>query len=444
MGQGEARMIEGKRSTNEVEWARAEAVTPGGVHTSLRNVEPHAAFARAQGAYIWDVEGNRYTDYHCAFSPIILGHCHPEVLRRATEAARESDLFGVGITDHEIQLCAKIVEHVPSAEKVLLCNSGSEATYHALRVARAVTGREKVIKFQGCYHGWHDYVLRNAVSAADQVYKRDPGSTGMLDAAIDATLVCRLNDLDDVRSQFDAHPSQIAAVIIEPVVHTIGCLMPEPGFLEGLRSLCDRFGAVLVFDEVVTGFRHSLGGYQQICGVTPDLTTMGKAMANGYPMAAVAGKRSLMDRFNTRSGGDVFFAGTFNGGTLTSAAALATIDIMETEPVHEHIFRLGDRMRSGLSDIVDRLSVRAQVAGYGSVFTLYFFDAPYRTYEDLLQNPADLYVDYRKGMIRRGVWEIPMNLKRNVITYSHTDADIDATLEAAEDTLKELRLHGRV
>lgn len=437
-------MSEGNGSRNEAEWSKAESVTPGAVHTSLRNVEPHTAFVRGEGAYIWDAEGNRYIDFHCAFSPIVLGHCHPEVLRRATEAARESDLFGVGITEHEIRLCAKIVEHVPSADKVLLCNSGSEATYHALRVARAVTGRTKFIKFQGCYHGWHDYVLRNTLSAPDKVYQRDPGSTGMLDSAIDNTLVCRLNDLDDVRATFEANRGEVAAVIIEPIAHNIGCLMPVPGFLEGLRSLCDEFGAVLIFDEVITGFRHSLGGYQKIAGVTPDLTTMGKAMANGYPMAAVAGKRELMDRFNTRTGGDVFFAGTFNGATLTSVAALTTIDIMEKEPVHEHLFRLGERMRSGLAGIIERMGVRGQVAGYGSVFTLYFFEGPIRHYEDLFNNPAELYVDYRKGMIRRGIWELPMNLKRNVITYSHTEADIDTALQAAEDTLKELRAEGRV
>ena len=425
-------------------WKMAESVAPGGVHTSLRNVEPHTSFVRAQGSRIWDADGNEFIDYHCAFSPIVLGHCDPRVLSRATEAAATSDLYGVGVTPYEIELCTKIVEHVPSAEMVLLCNSGSEATYHALRVARAVTGRTKIIKFQGCYHGWHDYVLRNTLSAPDRIYQRDPGSEGMLQQAIDETLVCRFNDLDDVEAKLAANRDQVAAIIIEPIAHNVGALLPQPGFLAGLRELSDRYGAVLIFDEVITGFRHAIGGYQKIVGVTPDLTTMGKAIANGYPIAALAGKRSIMERFNTRTGGDVFFAGTFNGATLTTAASLAVIEIMESEPVHDHLFRLGERMRQGLTEIVERMGIKAQAAGFGSVYTLYFMDGPIVSYEDLLRNNAQLYVDYRRGLIARGIWEMPMNVKRSVVTYAHTLGDIERTLQAAEDTLKELRGQNRL
>lgn len=418
--------------------SRAARVTPGGVHTSIRRIDPPLSFARASGAYIFDVDGNQYIDYHAAFGPFLLGHCYPAVTDRVRQIIGEVDLFGVGATELETRLAEKIVEHVPSAEKVLLCNAGSEATYHAIRVARAVTNRTLIVKFQGCYHGWHGYVLRNMLSAPEAIGQRDPGSAGMLDEEIDSTLVCAFNDLTGVEATVAAHAGQIAAIILEPIPHNVGALLPDQAFLLGLRQLCDREGILLIFDEVITGFRHDLGGYQKICGVIPDLTTLGKAMANGFPIAALAGRASVMDRFNTRAGGDVFFAGTYNGHAASVVAALATIEVLETLPVHEHIFRLGDKMRAGLSAIVDRLDLIGTVAGFGSVYTLYFLDGPVRTYTDLLRNNAELYVRYRQLLLNHGVFELPMNLKRNHISYSHTDADIDRTLEAAETSLRAL------
>ena len=417
---------------------RAEKVSPGGVHTSIRRIDPQINFARAEGAYIYDVDGNQYIDYHAAFGPFVLGHCFPSVTKRVTEMIQHSDLFGVGATEYEVELATKITTHVPSAEKVLFCNAGSEATYHAIRASRAVTGRKLIIKFQGCYHGWHGYVLRNGLSAPEMVGQRDQGSAGMLDEEIDSTLVCTFNDLADVQATVAAHPEQVAAIILEPIPHNIGCVMPKQEFLEGLRTLCDAQGIVLIFDEVITGFRHGIGGYQSVCGVTPDLTTMGKAMANGFPIAALAGKSAIMDHFNTNPGGKVFFAGTYNGHAGSVAAALATIEEMETGKVFEHIFRLGDRMRDGLRKIVNDLDLVWTVAGFGSVYTLYFMDGPAENYTDLLRNDDDLYVRYRRGLNDRGVFELPMTLKRNHISYSHTEADIDRTLEAAEEVLREM------
>ena len=417
---------------------RASTVTPGGVHTSIRRIDPPLSFTRAEGAYIYDADGNQYIDYHAAFGPFVLGHCYEPVNTAVAEAIGSADLFGVGATDYELELCRRIVQHVPSAEKVLLCNAGSEATYHAIRLARAATGRKLLIKFQGCYHGWHGYVLRNGLSTPEMVGKRDFGSAGMLDEEIDSTLVCTFNDLADVEATIAAHPDQIAGIILEPIPHNIGCVLPKQEFLEGLRTLADDNGIVLIFDEVITGFRHALGGYQSICGVTPDLTTMGKAIANGFPIAALAGRADLMDRFNTNPGGDVFFAGTYNGHAGSVAAAIATIDILEKENVNQRIAELGDRMRAGLQDILDRLDLVWTVAGFGSVFTLYFMDGPVENYTDLLRNDADLYVGYRQRLIDHGIFEMPMNLKRSHISYSHTEADIDRTLEAAEVALRDL------
>jgi glutamate-1-semialdehyde 2,1-aminomutase len=415
---------------------RASEVTPGGVHTSIRRIDPQLCFERGAGAYLYDVDGNQFIDYHAAFGPFILGHAYEPVNARVIEAIGHSDLFGVGATDYEMELCRKIAQHLPSVEKTLLCNAGSEATYHAIRLARAATGRKLLIKFQGCYHGWHGYVLRNGLSAPEMVGKRDFGSAGMLDEEIDSTLVCTFNDLADVQATVAAHPDQIAGIILEPIPHNIGAVLPKQEFLEGLRALCDEQGIVLIFDEVITGFRHAIGGYQSICGVTPDLTTMGKAIANGFPIAALGGRADLMDHFNTNPGGDVFFAGTYNGHAGSAAAALATIEEMEQKPVHQHINALGDRMRDGLQEILNRLDLVWTVAGFGSVYTLYFMDGPVENYTDLLRNDADKYVDYRRRLIDQGIFEMPMNLKRNHISFSHTEADIDRTLEAADVALR--------
>jgi glutamate-1-semialdehyde 2,1-aminomutase len=411
---------------------------PGGLHTAIRIIDPPLCIRRSQGAYIWDVDDNRYTDHHSAFSPIILGHCYPAVVDRVVETIRETDLYGVSTTEPELELSKKIIECVPSVEQVLLCCTGSEATFHAIRLSRAVTGRRKVVKFQGCYHGWHDYVLRNVISSANMVGGRDPGSAGMLDEAVDNTIVCQFNSLDEVEEAVRDNPDQIAAIILEPIPHNVGCILPQQEFLEGLRRICDREGIVLIFDEVITGFRHHIGGYQSICNVKPDLTTLGKAIANGFPIAAIGGKRELMQRFNTRVGGDVFFSGTFNGHSSCLAAALATIGTLSDQPVHEHLFRLGDRMRAGLTEIVERNSYPCTVAGFGSVYTLYFMEAgKIENFSDLLSNDAALYVNYRRKLMQNGVFELPMNLKRSHVSYSHTDSDVDNSLEVAERALTE-------
>jgi len=413
-------------------------VMPGGVNSALRSLVPHLVIQRAEGATLVDADGNEYIDYHAAFGPALLGHSHPAVRRRVIEALESPLLPGAGATELELELARKICQHVPSAQKVLLCNTGSEATFHAIRVARAFTGRKKIIKFQGCYHGIHDYVLRNLSSPAEKVGKLDPGSAGMLPEALEATLVCAFNRLDDVEATLAANRGQVAAIIVEPVAHNMGCVLPRPGFLEGLRSLTTAHGCVLIFDEVITGFRHGLGGYQKIAGVRPDLTTLGKAIANGFPIAAVCGKAEIMDRFSTRPGGDTFYAGTFNGNAVGCAAALATIDVLEREPVHRHVFRLGERLRKGLSEIHERLKVRATVAGFGSVFLTYFMEGPADTYSDLLRNDAARFVDYRQRLIRRGIFKVPRNLKRSHVSYSHTDEHVDKTLQTVEDVLKEM------
>jgi glutamate-1-semialdehyde 2,1-aminomutase len=413
----------------------AAAYIPGGVNTCRRQSTQGLCFERGHGAYLWDLDGRRYTDYHAAYGAILLGHSHPAVTERVSAAIRDTVLFGAGVTRAEVALARKIVEHVPSADQVVVCSSGSEATYHALRLARGVTGREKIVKFQGCYNGFHDYVLRNVLSAPDRVGRRDPQSKGMLDAAIDATLVCRFNDLEDVEATLAEHPEQVAAIIVEPVAHNSPGLLPRPGFLEGLRRICDREGTLLIFDEVITGFRHHIGGYQAIAGVLPDLTTLGKAIANGFPLAAIAGRRELMERYTTHPDGDVHFGGTFNGNSAAVEAALATIEQLEGGEVHQRLFALGERMRDGLREIAGRAGVPAVVGGFGSLFVLCFMDGPLETYEDVLRNDTELFMRYRRELVARGVFEMPESLGRSHISASHTEDDIDRSLAAAEEAL---------
>jgi glutamate-1-semialdehyde 2,1-aminomutase len=338
--------------------------------------------------------------------------------------------MGVGVSEVEVELAERICELVPSAERVLLTETGSEATFHALRVARAATGRRHVIKFQGCYHGWHDSVAMNVISLPENVGRKDPLSKGVLPEVIDATIVCRFNDADDVERALREH--DVAAIILEPIPHNIGAVLPRPGFLERLRELATAHGTVLVFDEVITGFRHGLGGFQAIAGVTPDLTTLGKAMGNGWPVSALAGKAELMEMFSTTPGRPAFFAGTFNGHPPTAAAALATVDKLQREPVHEHVFRLGERTRQGLRELYARLGVPVWVSGFGSVFVTYFLEGEPSSYDDLLANDVELFTGYRRELMKHGIFELPLNLKRSHLSYAHTDDDVDRLLEATE------------
>jgi len=412
--------------------ARAAAVIPGGVNSGQRQVPglEELVVAHTSGSTFTDVEGNVYTDYHSAFGPPLLGHNDPDVDGAAAAVGRSLDLMGVGITRVEIELAERLVAAVPSLEKVLLTSTGSEATFHALRVARTATGRRHVIKFQGCYHGWHDSVAMNVISPAERMGGKDPLSGGMLQEVIDATIVCPFNDADAVERALGEH--DVAAIILEPIPHNIGAVLPQPGFLERLRELATKHGTVLVFDEVITGFRHGVGGYQAVAGVTPDLTTLGKAMANGWPVSALGGKAELMDLFSTTPGQPAFFAGTFNGHPATSAAALATIEKLEREPVHEHVFRLGERARTGLQALYDRIGVPAVVSGFGSVFVSYFLEEPVVSYDDLLRNDVDLFVGYRRELMKEGIFELPLNLKRSHFSYAHTDEDVDRLVAGTE------------
>ena len=423
--------------TNASLFERAVAVTPGGVNSGTRGLIEPIVWETGAGAYLVDAEGRRYLDYHAAFGPIILGHNHPAVNEAVAQAMTRVDLTGVGTTELEIRLAEKIVEHVPSAEMALIFGSGTEATYLAQRLARAATGRTKLVKFQGCFHGWHDYLLMNIISPPEKIGVKDPASAGMLPEAIENTLVLPFNDSEALENMVTARGDEIAAIILEPIPHNIGCVLPDLEFVATLRRLCDDHGIILIFDEVITGFRHGLGGYQEKLGILPDLTTLAKAIANGYPCAALAGRKDLMMRFSS-AGGDVFVGGTYNGHPVTTSAALATINELEDDAVYERLFRLGDKARQGLQEIADRLDIDMTVAGYGSVFVPYFMSGPINRYRDLLRNNSEADVMFRSRMAARGIFMLPTAMKRNHISAAHSEADIDQTLGVAEEVLTEM------
>jgi len=423
---------------------RAQRIIPGGVSSSLRFLDPPRVFTRARGSHIWDADGREYVDFHAGFGPIMLGHADDRVRERAMETAAEIDVIGAGSSELEVQLAEKIQEHVPSAERVLYSNSGSEATYHAIRVSRVATGRPLVVKFQGCYHGWHDYIAANVISRPERVGSIDPISTGILPQALDWLVVLPFNDVEALETLMRERGHEIAAVILEPIIHTIGCVIPTGEFLAALRRTTLDSGSVLIFDEVVTGFRHDLGGYQAICGVTPDLSTFAKAIANGYPLAVLCGRADLMDRFNTRPEGSVMFGGTYNGHPMSLAAALATIEILEADDraIHRRLFRLGKTIQTELEGIVDRLGLVATPASFGSVFVCYFTEGRVLSFDDALTSNAELYVAFHRGMTERGFLMLPLNLKRNHLMAAHSDEDVARMLQAAEDVLGELAGRG--
>lgn len=414
----------------------AQCYVPGGVNSAARALSQKIVWQEARGSTLRDVDGKQYLDYHAAFGPIIIGHSDPTVNLRVTKALQSIDLMGNGTTEAEIRLAAKLCEHIPSAEQTLLCVTGSEANQHCIRLARAVTGRKKIIKFQGCFHGSNDYLCMNIISPREKIGHYDPASAGILDEAMRHTIVLNFNRIDEVEETLRREKDQVAAIILELIPHNIGCVLPKIEFLRGLRELTERHGVILIFDEVITGFRHGLGGYQAICEVTPDLTTLAKSMANGFPIAAVCGKKHLMERYQTLTGGDVFFAGTYNGHAVGVAAALATIEILEDKRSHERLFAFGKTLATGLTGLFERFGIRGHISAFGSVVVPYFLEGPVESYTDLLENDNATDLRFRSEMVKRGIFMLPIAMKRNHLMLSHTAEDVAETLNVAEDVLR--------
>lgn len=435
------------RPKSKALFERNRRVIPGGMVSLNRRVEPEIAFVRGQGAHVWDADGNRYIDYHGGFAPFLLGHAAPEVEEGVRKALADGwTLMGSGTTPWEGRLAELLCECVPTLDKVQVTTTGSEATYHALRLSRAYTGRDHVVVMQGGYNGWHDEVACNVMTPLERLGPRTasgenpfvPLSAGMPSHVASHVHVVEFNDLEAVRRAFEAYP--VACLITEPILQNIGVVMPRPGFLKGLRELCDQHGVVLVFDEVKTGFRHDPGGYQAIAGVRPDLSTFGKAIANGYPIGAIGGKAEVMDLFDHPDADRrVMIAGTFNGHPVPVAAAIATMETLlrERSTLYPRLERLGARMQAGLERIFERLGISAVVARQGSAFCAYFMDHPPQDWRDLAQH-HDMALDarYRRALIDRGVYHFPLPTKQGSLSAAHTEEDVDLTLELTEEVLR--------
>ena len=427
---------------------RNRRVLPGGVSSINRRVEPELAFVRGAGAYLWDADGNKYTDYHAGFAPYLLGHSHPEIDGAVVRAIRDgATLAGTGPAPWEGRAAELLLKCVPTLDAVQLTCTGSEATYHALRLSRAFTGNDHVVVMQGGYNGWHDEVACNVMTPLDKLGPRTaageypfvPMSAGMPGGIKDRVHVVEFNDLDSVARVFETYP--VACLITEPILQNIGVVKPRPGYLAGLRQLCDQHGVVLVFDEVKTGFRHAVGGYQSIAGVRPDLATFGKAIANGYPFGAIGGRADLMGLFDHPDPDKrVLIAGTYNGHPVPTAAAVATMELLlrERDSLYPRLEALGVRMQVGLETVFKRRGIEAVVGRQGSAFCAYFMDHLPQNWHDLATH-HDMGFDlkYRRSLIARGVYQFPLPAKQGSISAAHTEADIDRTLEATDAALKE-------
>ncbi|MDX6463591.1 MAG: glutamate-semialdehyde -aminomutase [Acidobacteriaceae bacterium] len=419
---------------------------PGGVVSVNRAIQPEIAFARGEGANIWDVDGNQYLDYHAAFGPHFLGHNDAYVTEAVIDTLRErASLFGSGTTALEGELAELICRHVPAAGSVQLLNTGSEATYLAIRLGRAVTERNHIIRMQGGYNGWHNDVACNLMTPLSDLGPRvSPGEYPF--KAISAGIPpehqllvhsVNFNDLDSVRYVCERYP--IAALITEPILQNIGIVKPEPGYLSGLRDLADEFGFVLIFDEVKTGFRHSIGGYSSLVNVTPDLVVFGKALANGYPIAVLAGRQDIMDRFVDPSAARrVLLAGTYNAHPVPTAAAIATIErlLMNNGEVYRHTEALGVAIQRGIEEILAKLGITGVVARQGSAFCLYFMDHCPKDWHDLAMH-HDFTTDliFRRILVEQGIYVFPLATKQWSLSAAHSRTDVELTLRHIEDAL---------
>lgn len=426
---------------------RNRRVIPGGVVSTNRATQPEIVFVKGEGAYIWSADGQKFIDYHAAFAPHVLGHNDPQVNEAVVRSLRDgSSLFGSGTTIAEGELAELICNHIDFIDSVQFLNTGSEATYQALRVARAATGRDHVIVMQGGYNGWHNDVACNLMTPLEALGPRREGeeypflgiSAGIPQAHRDLVHPVNFNDLESVRAVCERYP--IAGLITEPVLQNIGVVPPKPGYLAGLRKLAGQYGFVLIFDEVKTGFRHAFGGYSAISGVTPDLAVYGKALANGYPIAAIGGKKSLMDYFvHPDPSRRVLLAGTYNAHPVPTAAAIATLKrLLENDgEVYRQTDSLGAHLERSLSQALSLDDQSWVFSRIGSAFCLYFADHVPVDWHDLAGS-HDFSLDqaFRSALIDLGIYFFPLATKQCSISAAHTMADINETVECMANSMR--------
>jgi len=418
-------------------FARADKVIPGGVNSPVRACRSVGAapmfVSHGDGGYITSVDGTRYIDMISSWGPLILGHTHPEVMEAISEAMASGTTFGAP-TELEVLFAEAICQAVPSIEKVRAVSSGTEATMSALRLARGFTGRDLVVKADGGYHGHADFLLVAAGSGAATL--GIPGSRGVPEGTARDTLLVPYNDLDALGAIFAAHEDRIAAVIIEPIAGNMGVVPPKSGYLEGMRQLCSDHGAVLIFDEVITGFRAGYGGAQEHYGVTPDLTCLGKIIGGGLPAAAFGGRADIMDCLAPT--GEVYQAGTLSGNPVAMAAGLKTMEILRRPRTYERLETLGARLEAGLRQAVENAGIEACINRVGSAMTLFFTAGPVTDYASARKSDTERYGRYFAAMRERGVFLAPSQFEAMFVSLAHSDEDIDDVVSRAAQSLKEV------
>jgi glutamate-1-semialdehyde 2,1-aminomutase len=424
-----------KRERSKKLFERALQLMPGGVNSPARAFgavggEPIVVH-RGEGAYLWDVDGNRYIDYVGSWGPLILGHAHPAVVGAIEQAARRGTSFGAP-TEGENLLAELIIDAVPSIEKVRLVSSGTEATMSAIRLARGFTGRDVIVKFAGNYHGHVDSLLVAAGSSAATLAV--PNSPGVTTGTSGDTLVLQYNDVAGLEQAFAAHGSRIAGVIFEPIVGNMGVVLPTPEFRGALRELTLEQGAVLICDEVMTGFRVAYGGAQQLLGIEPDITTLGKIVGGGLPVGAYGGRADIMD--HVLPGGKVFQAGTLSGNPLATAAGCAALEALRDHPPYERLEQLGARLEEGLRQAATATGIAHQTARVGSMMTLFFTDEPVTDWATASRCDTARFARWFWEMLDRGVYLPCSQYEALFVSAAHSDADIDATVDAAHKAMR--------
>jgi glutamate-1-semialdehyde 2,1-aminomutase len=387
--------------------------------------------ARGRGCRVWDADGNAYIDYVGSWGPLILGHADPGVLRAARAAMANGTSFGAP-TELEVRMAEAITAVMPAVEMSRMVSSGTEASMSAIRLARAVTGRDRVLKFDGCYHGHVDALLVGAGSGVATL--GIPGSPGVPKAMTELTVQAPYNDLAAVEAAVKRWGRDLAAILVEPVAGNMGCIPPEPGFLEGLRTLCDRSGALLIFDEVMTGFRVAYGGAQALYRVKPDLTCLGKVVGGGFPAAAYGGRRDLMQR--VAPAGDVYQAGTLSGNPVAMAAGLETLERLAKPGVYERLGKTSRSLAAGLAEIASRRGVEFTTAAVGGMFGFFFHPGPVRSFEEAKKSQLSRFRRFFGAMLECGIYLAPSAFEAGFVSLAHRPADIAETLEAADGAMK--------
>lgn len=426
-----------QREKSDQLFKMAKECMPGGVSSPVRafkavGLDP-LFIKRGQGSKIYDVDGNEFIDYVGSFGPLILGHSHPEVVNAVKEAAVNGTSYGAPC-EKELELAQMICSAIPSIEKVRFVNSGTEATMSAIRLARAYTGRNKIVKFEGCYHGHADSFLIKAGSGL--LTSGIPNSAGVLEEQARNTLVAKYNDLESVERIFREEGRDIAAVIVEPIAGNMGLVLPDPDFLKGLRKITEYSGSLLIFDEVITGFRICYGGFQNFANITPDLTTLGKIIGGGLPVGAYGGRKEIMSRVAPE--GDVYQAGTLSGNPLAMAAGVATLKILQDRDWYDRLEVMTYMLTTRLKTVFEERGLFYTINRIGSMFSIFFTESEVNTYEDVLKCDTEKYAAFYRHLLEEGVYFPPSQFEVCFVSCAHDMEDIDRTVKAVAGALDKI------